>query len=265
VLTLVASICNTIAFSSTNGRSAFVQGHPTVTAGAPPLPQSNIFPPPHFSTSLSQSSGSSTETPDADAQPTMMNSAIAKIGKTTSAVVALTFFVFLSYYRDSLMLSFWIGAISNGILSKVLKKIINQSRPTTTADNASKIQPSDGGMPSSHGMSLGFICTFTALTVTWTQLPLFIYSMISLVYRVQSKLHTWQQVAVGGTVGSFNGYLWHALCFDHNVIEWVSSNILNGADAMPVYYLAVPAFVGLAVVGSFERRLSNFFKQRKQQ
>ncbi len=56
--------------------------------------------------------------------------------------VAITFFVFLAVKRDALMVSFFIGAINNGILSKVLKKLLNQERPAEISETV-KDKPSD--------------------------------------------------------------------------------------------------------------------------
>mmetsp|Transcript_23374 Transcript_23374/g.32750 ORF Transcript_23374/g.32750 Transcript_23374/m.32750 type:complete len:295 (+) Transcript_23374:130-1014(+) len=195
--------------------------------------------------------------------------ALALVGSTTSAVVAGTFFFALAYRRDALMVAFFIGAISNGILSKILKKVINQARPENIASDI-KLKPSDGGMPSSHAMSLGFIGTFTGMLLEWAQIPIFLYSMLSLYYRVETKLHTKEQVAVGLVVGSTNGYIWKTLCDGTNsylsgvnVMDWVTNAFLNENGVLPFAALAVPALVGALVVGSAERRIIRFLKNKK--
>ena len=82
-----------------------------------------------------------------------------KIGSTTSMVVSLSFFSVLAYKRDAFMVTFFLGSILNGIMSKVLKTIINQERPVSTISTtsitsqqhavySSVIKPSDKGMPS---------------------------------------------------------------------------------------------------------------------
>jgi membrane-associated phospholipid phosphatase len=211
------------------------------------------------------------------------------IGATTSTVVSLTFFAFLAIQRDAFMVSFFIGSILNAISSKVLKRVVNQSRPLEEEEklndkdsrsssssssarsvpilsSSSSSKPSDNGMPSSHAMSLGFIGTFTALTVPWTVGPLFLYALISLIYRVQTKLHTWEQVVVGAVVGTMNGYLWKTLCVvgggeswnNINILTWVTNHVLNEQGVLPWYTLTIPAVVGLVVVGSFERRIGRF-------
>lgn len=209
---------------------------------------------------------------------TLLEKLTTIVGSTTSIVVAGTFYLVLCCKRDALMVSFFGGAISNGILSKVLKKVLNIARPadldtSSIAKQNGGIVPSDNGMPSSHAMSLGFICTFTAIQLPILTIPLLVYTIISLRYRINTKLHSVDQIVVGAILGSFNGVVWHSLCFgtttlpllgrhriiDINVIEWVSMNILNSDGVLPWYLLSVPALVGAAVVGSIERRLSQFF------
>ena len=135
-----------------------------------------------------------------------INPAISLLGKSTSSFVSLTFFTFLAIRRDAYMISFFIGAISNGILSKILKKILNHDRPEALdLSDHIKLKPSDGGMPSSHAMSLGFIGTYAALgvaeTMPWLIALIVPYVALSLYYRVKSSLHTVEQVAVGLVLG----------------------------------------------------------------
>jgi len=190
------------------------------------------------------------------------------IGSTTSTVVSGTFFVILAYQRDALMVSFFIGSILNAVLGKLLKKILNQERPPDLDTTGLVVKPSDGGMPSSHAMSLGFIGTFTGLALPWTQLPIIIYSAISLAYRVTTKLHTWQQIVVGFILGSTHGAIWSHLCdgrnpFGIHIMDIVSSNLLNDAGVLPLPYLVAPALIGAIVVGSVERRLSGWIQKIK--
>jgi membrane-associated phospholipid phosphatase len=232
-----------------------------------------------------------------DDSPLRNNKIVTTIGKSTSAVVAVTFYIVLAIQRDALMVSFFIGAISNGILSKVLKKVLKQARPeelgtstTTSTTTYMKLKPSDNGMPSSHAMSLGFIGTFAALyLLPWNSLPLLLgYIVLSLIYRVEHKLHTLPQVLVGVSVGSLNGYLWSLLCHGItltfplsmplalplpfvenipttiNVMDWVTMHLLNEQELLPLWGLAVPALLGVVIVGSVERRISQFLKQQRE-
>jgi membrane-associated phospholipid phosphatase len=201
-------------------------------------------------------------------EPSLTDSILFAIGGTTSIFVAGTFFIILAYQRDAFMVSFFIGSILNGVLSKILKKAFNQDRPMTVG--VSTEQPSDKGMPSSHAMSLGFIGTFTALALDWTLVPIVLYGATSLYYRVQTKLHTKEQVAVGLIVGIFNGVLWRTLVDGSNplvpqvnIMELVSQHFLDSSGVLPIPYLAVPAIVGALVVGSFERKISKWIKKLK--
>ena len=124
------------------------------------------------------------------------------------------------------------------------------------------------GMPSSHAMSLGFICTFTALQIPWTTIPLLLYVLVSLNYRINTKLHTLDQIIVGLVLGTFNSYFWRSLCFgtnpflDVNVMNWVTKSFLNDFGQLPIAALAVPAIIGALVVGSVERRISRFLQSK---
>jgi hypothetical protein len=197
--------------------------------------------------------------------------ALSWIGSTTSALVSVTFFVVLAWKRDALMVTFFIGSILNGILSKVLKKIINESRPPELETVEITIKPSDGGMPSSHAMSLGFIGVFTGLALPWTRLPLAMYVLMSLYYRVAVNLHTFEQIVVGLVLGSAHGTLWYSFCHDGltvfgvNPRDFVANHLLNDQGVLPWPALAVPVVFGAAVVGSFERRISLWLRKRKSQ
>jgi hypothetical protein len=169
------------------------------------------------------------------------------------------------------MFSFFVGAISNGILSKILKKTLKQERPAELDTSTMDLAPSDNGMPSSHAMSLGFICTFTALSLPYTTIPLTIYAIISLIYRIQTNLHSLEQIVVGAILGTINGAIWWQLCtgtnnpLGINVVDWISSTpIINDQGLLPWYLLSVPALVGAAVVGSVERRIAKYFKNKNQ-
>jgi len=215
-------------------------------------------------------------------QPSTGKRIATKIGSKTSSFVAVTFFLVLAYQRDSYMITFFVGSILNGISSKILKRILNQDRPSGyESDESVKVKPSDKGMPSSHAMSLGFIGIYTALGVCGiltgfsTKIllccALITYIAISLVYRVQSQLHTTDQVLVGLFFGTLNGFCWHSLAQGSNslfpsvnIMNLVTNNLLPESGIMPVQYLIIPAFVGAAVVGSFERRISAWIKQKNQ-
>jgi len=145
-----------------------------------------------------------------------INGIIRKIGSSTSLIVAITFFLTLAYKRNAFMLTFFIGSILNAITSKILKRLINQDRPSDSGQKTKNpliVQPNDKGMPSSHAMSLGFIGMYTSIGF-WdlmrgdVYLLSLVYSLlwsfvaVSLYYRVNSRLHTSEQVKVGLFFGS---------------------------------------------------------------
>jgi membrane-associated phospholipid phosphatase len=220
-----------------------------------------------------------------------------KIGSTTSICVAFAFFITLCWKRDALMVSFFLGSILNAIFGKILKRILKHDRPTTTtaiipingevikeeevkedssmmmmkmkaAVQQQPARPSDNGMPSSHAMSLGFICTFVALLIPNMILPLLTYAVISLIYRVRVSLHSIDQIIVGSILGIFDGSIWWYLCGKStgstNIVDLISSSgIMNEHGQLPWYLLVVPALIGVAVVGSVERRLGMYFQRSK--
>jgi membrane-associated phospholipid phosphatase len=238
--------------SNTPGVSSYNNFHPTTRHS--PLPMSESDP-------EEEMGKSSDKLPQSPLSSDEKSGLLHKIGSTTSLVVAGTFFLVLAWKRDALMVSFFIGSISNGILSKILKKILKQERPAGLDESSLDLPPSDNGMPSSHAMSLGFIGTFTALQLPWTTVPLLIYGSISLVYRVKANLHSLEQVVVGVVLGSVNGITWRSLCLGNNLLsiniaDWVSKSFLNEQGLLPWYGLAVPVIIGAAVVGSVERRVS---------
>jgi membrane-associated phospholipid phosphatase len=192
---------------------------------------------------------------------------LQSIGASTSILVSFTFFFFLATRRDALMVSFFLGAITNGILSKALKRVLNQERPVSNDDTIAIEKPDDKGMPSSHAMSLGFLGMFTMLTLEWTRLIIPLYVAISLYYRIQTRLHTVEQVAVGLIIGTTNGFVWRHLVdgtnpWGINVMDWCSNTLLNEQGLLPVTLLIVPAVAGLVVVGSLERKISKWIKSQ---
>jgi len=199
------------------------------------------------------------------------------VGETTSILVSGVFFVVLAWQRDAIMVSFFVGSISNSVLSKVLKKIINQTRPPELSTKEMKLKPSDGGMPSSHAMSLGFIGMFTGLySSSWmTSLSLGLYVIISLAYRIQASLHTWQQITVGSLLGSTNGFVWWHLCTGENpwkvnLVEWALASgkeygIFDANGVLSWPFLVVPVILGVLVVGSVERRIDGFLESIKKE
>ena len=74
----------------------------------------------------------------------------------TKVFVSGATFLVLAYKRDVQSAAFLLGAVSNALLSKILKRLINASRPQGA-------QLSDPGMPSSHAQSLFFFAGYLFL------------------------------------------------------------------------------------------------------
>lgn len=214
---------------------------------------------------------------DAPAPVSMTYNIVTIIGKTASSVVSISFFLLLAYTRDALLLTLFAGSIANAVSSKVLKKILNHERPSTLQTNDKiKLKPSDGGMPSSHAMSLGFIGTVITMGVVPSEyqiivgLILAVYSAIALRYRVRDDLHTVQQVAAGLALGISNAILWQKFAIggdrDGSILTYVQQNFVSSETGLfPYTALAVPVIVGALVVGSFERRIAVWLKKKKEE
>lgn len=207
------------------------------------------------------------------------------IGKSASSLVSLSFFILLATKRDGLTTTLFIGSILNAIVGKILKKILNHDRPAELElSDKVKLKPSDGGMPSSHAMSLSFIGTVILFGVIAPAAAnnisisiaagalMVIYSAIALRYRVRDHLHTLDQIIVGYVLGLFNAFVWlrFAVSTNHGdtagpILTLVRRYMISSeTNQFPLVGLVVPVLVGVLVVGSFERRIGVWLKERKQ-
>ena len=233
---------------------------------------------PPYSQQLQSTSTSLAMATDESKPTTILSHQITtKVGKSASSLVSLSFFILLTYKRDAIILTLWIGAIGNAILSKVIKRILNHERPAELHedDNNIKLKPSDGGMPSSHAMSLGFIGTSILFGIIPQQyqvgagVAMSIYTALALQYRIQSKLHTLEQVIVGLVLGIGNALAWlkFALGSDGSIgfiLSYVQSNFVSPETGLfSRSALSIPIVVGILVVGSFERRIALWLKNKK--
>ena len=219
-------------------------------------------------------------------------------GKTASTLVSLTFFLLLSTRRDALITTLFIGSIANAVSGKILKRVINQERPELLELSSQvKLKPSDGGMPSSHAMSLSFIgvVLFFGIVLPSTTAAgmnisnigstviqytigtlILLYSTIALRYRVRDHLHTLDQIVVGYSIGLINAFLWLkyavSINYDGNteavvgpVMGIVQRYLISSeTNQFPMVGLLVPMLVGVVVVGSFERRIGLWMKNKRE-
>ena len=175
----------------------------------------------------------------------------------------------LCYRRDSATALFVFGAVLNALLSKVLKRLINNARPSGSA-------LSDPGMPSSHAQSLFFFAAYLCIvTHRSTTVPEFFehtprlamkllretlaycFPAVALglaLVRVRDGLHTHAQVFVGAVIGGAMGCAW---------LEWAQVPLQRRMHAGEVSsgWVAGLFAVGLLVVGSAERVLAAKLKR----
>jgi len=212
-------------------------------------------------------------------ESTILHQVTTKVGKSASTIVSVSFFLLLAYQRDAIILTLWIGSILNAIASKIAKKVLNHERPAELQDSDKiKLKPSDGGMPSSHAMSLSFIGTSSILGGVIppeyrlvTGLVMIIYAATALRYRVRDHLHTVDQVAVGVVLGLINALAWlkFAVGSSDNVgaiLSYVQKNWVSAETGLfPYSALSIPIVVGILVVGSFERRIVLWMKNKSKE
>jgi len=176
------------------------------------------------------------------------------VGPSTSLVVAGAVFIALVGFRNVAMVSMVSGSLLNAALSKVLKRLIAQERPGEG--------PGDMGMPSSHAMSLGFLGTYTCLALNRYDVTIgvLLYALLSLVYRIDRKLHTIPQIVVGAVVGSLHGAFWF-----YSLTSLVG-HVLSGVfveGKLPLIYVSIPLVVGALTIGSVERNLGKWIAKVK--
>ncbi|GAQ77606.1 lipid phosphate phosphatase [Klebsormidium nitens] len=107
-----------------------------------------------------------------------------------------------------------LGSIFNSVTGKILKRLINQSRPPLSR----KVDP---GMPSSHALSLAYFGTYSSLTILlWQGLkPSAVIAAICAQaltaffawLRIALGYHTPAQVLVGCAVGNVVAISWLAI------------------------------------------------------
>ncbi|KHN36083.1 lipid phosphate phosphatase epsilon 1, chloroplastic-like [Glycine soja] len=148
-----------------------------------------------------------------------------KLNRLSKWIVTALFGSFILWRHDAEALWFTAGSVLNAMLSVLLKRILNQERPSTLK--------SDPGMPSSHAQSIFFTVFFVILSgVEWLGLNGFTIAISGLVLtfgsflsylRVVQQLHTVSQVVVGAAIGSISSILWYWLWNGYMMDAFVSS------------------------------------------
>ncbi|WZZ81342.1 hypothetical protein YC2023_101914 [Brassica napus] len=170
-------------------------------------------------------------------------------------VVSALFASIILLRHDGTALWAIIGSVSNSALSLFLKRLLNQARPATTSRT-------DPGMPSSHAQSISFISVFAVLSVMeWlgtNEVSLFLIMLIlalgsyfaSMRLRVSQKLHTSNQVVVGGFVGSVFCIFWYKT-WNLLLLEAFKSSLLLQIYVFLVASAYTLAFAAYVVLNSF--------------
>lgn len=188
------------------------------------------------------------------------------VGKSATSVVSAALFISLLWRRDAQVVTIFVGAVWNGILSKILKLVIRQPRPKKLllmSESSVKDKPSDPGMPSSHAMSLSFIGTSFLLNFRQPLAIIFIalYTSLALIYRIKMNLHTKEQVLVGTFLGALHGVFWDVFMngnfpsstSSRSPIQIISEKFLDSNGLVPLRHCIIPFFI--VIVGANERRL----------
>ena len=137
------------------------------------------------------------------------------LNESTKFVVSATAMLFLLFHPTVETCWCLLGSIINSVNGKLLKRVLNHSRP----NGAKKVDP---GMPSSHATSLSYLSWYAALAFAFEPNAFglathvtraFAIGVVSLgaflaYLRVKLGFHTWPQVLVGYGLGSSTASLW---------------------------------------------------------
>ncbi|TKW41135.1 hypothetical protein SEVIR_1G293800v4 [Setaria viridis] len=143
----------------------------------------------------------------------------AALNRMSKWLVAGCFAFVALWKHDAEVIWILLGAVTNSLLSVVLKKLLNHERPSALR--------SDPGMPSSHAQSIFYGATILVLSLYYfigtNYLTLILgpaaLSMAAYLswLRVSQRLHTLNQIMVGAGVGSAFGALWFVLW--HSLVQ----------------------------------------------
>jgi len=177
--------------------------------------------------------------------------------EATKFAVSATVFMVLVWRHDAHACWCVLGSILAAFNCKVLKHLINESRP----EGARKADP---GMPSSHAQSLGFLSAYVAadlaaLGTSWSFPSAALVAILGIFLswlRIALKYHTPAQVVAGHLLGTCSALIWRL------VGEAYSLQILqDDSGALFLYvltFIAVVAFIGRTGAGWLQESLKNW-------
>ena len=201
------------------------------------------------------------------------------VGASARGLVASCVAAALLVRRDPATFLWVAGGILNAALSKVLKRLINESRPEGA-------RTADPGMPSSHAMSLFFLSVFVAAAAQdWrpqqlaglspslaadhrpvAEAVLLVgYAVTASTWRVGAGYHTREQVAAGAALGTVTGLSWYALCrsFLWSALAPLFPLADDGRRQASLRATVGLLAVGACAVGSVERRVKGWWAKAK--
>lgn len=169
-------------------------------------PSHNIIHP-HISTTIRVSKCYSNQVVMCNKPPSRKATLAADLTKwtVTTAVAAGCL-----YRRDATTLLYIISAMVNTGVAKLLKKILNEPRPSMTTRD-------DPGMPSSHATSLSFLSLAILFYIIRESSGAFwlgssaasvALAVIACSWRVKAGYHTVEQICAGWLVGAIDAAIW---------------------------------------------------------
>jgi len=178
----------------------------------------------------------------------------------------------LNYYRSAPLVVFVGGAIANSVAAKVLKRVINQPRPSGSEGQGLP----DPGMPSSHAHMLFFLTAYAAhlewgagsaarggalssvlggdsgalMSLAAPALALTV-AVGSCAHRVRTGKHTMAQVCVGAATGAAGGLAWRWACGGDVATASVARRLAALRSSGAWAWAEWPLLLGVQAVGLF--------------
>ena len=126
------------------------------------------------------------------------------LGKSTKSVVTSAAITSILYSRTLKPFYYVAMGVVNAFLSKLLKQLIRQPRPTQNSNPV----VTEYGMPSSHAQSLFYFTTVIIANFRSNSMlisSVLMYSILAASWRVNSGLHSLEQTIFGSLAGTLFG------------------------------------------------------------
>lgn len=168
----------------------------------------------------------------------------ATLNRTSKWLVAALFGLVIIWKHDAEALWAAMGSVMNAWLSTILKRLLNQDRPSSLR--------SDPGMPSSHAQSIFYAAVFSVASITrFMGINVFTVGVGALTLlcgaylswmRVSQRFHTMNQVLVGAAVGSACSlawfWMWHSFVLQAFISSiWVRIFVIIGSVSFCLAFL----------------------------